>query len=159
MRKVIYFLLVVLAVVAVIRVVYEYRLHKEEIAAVAKFEKRQLEVTKKGAPAVQKVANVDEIEKIFYPSLNNCTPVNLADEDGTNFVIYGREGDNCSFEKYSISYSVQCSVPMDVAKKYAESGRLLKTYVDEVNNNEEYCKIVFEGTDTNKKEKKAAKKK
>lgn len=145
MKKVIYVLLGVLVIVGIIRVVYEYRFHKEELDAVARFERRQFDVKLKGAPAVQKLAAIQEVEKAFYPKLTTCTPVNIASEDGTNYVIFGKDGNKCSFEKYSVSYCLSCLVPMDVAKKYAISGGSTKEYVDEINNNPEYCKLSFEG--------------
>ena len=99
MRKIIYALLVLLAIVAVSRVIYEYRNHGQEIAANNKFKKHQLSIRQKGAPKVQILDDIQAIEKIFYPALATCTPINLADSEGVNYVIYGEEGNKCSFEK------------------------------------------------------------
>lgn len=145
MKKVIYALLVVLAVVAVIRVMYEYHYNKEEIVSNARFEKRQISVRKNGAPKVDMQQSIQDIEKIFYTDLSTCTKTNIADEEGTNYVIYGDKDGKCSFEKYHPSYSVQCVVPMNVAKEYAISGLTSKDYVNEINNNPEYCQIIYNG--------------
>ena len=146
MRKVIYILLGVLIIVGIIRIVYEYGLHKEEINRKIKFEKRQREVTKNGAPSVQMLANLKEIENIFYPALSACNPINLATEDGTNYVIFGKNNNKCSFEKYQLSYLIRCNVSFDIVKKYAESGKAGTDYVNDINNDSKYCQILYEGT-------------
>ena len=154
MRKIIYALLVLLAIVAVSRVIYEYRNHGQEIAANTKFKKHQMAIRQKGAPKVQMLDDIKAIEKIFYPALATCTPTNLADNEGVNYVIYGEEGNKCSFEKYDYSYSLKCNVPMKVAEQYAISGQTSKKYIDEVNNNDQYCQLDFD-----RKKKKTKKKK
>ncbi len=154
MRKVIYVLLSVLVVVGIIRIVYEYRLNKETLMKKAEFEKRQIDISSKGAPLVEKVKTAEEVDRIFYSKLTTCIPANLATEDGINFVIYGKKGNYCSFEKLSLSYNIICNVPMDVAKKYAISGQSSREYIDEINNNPKYCTISFEGFKTEREEKK-----
>ena len=153
MRKVIYILLGVLVIVGITRAVYEYHYNKEKIDMSARFEKRQLDLKLKGAPAVQKLLSIKEVEKVFYPELATCTPVNLAVSDGTNYVIFGKDGNKCSFEKYSISFCLRCKVPMNVAKQYAISGQSSKAYIDEINNNKEYCQFSYEGPEPKAKKK------
>lgn len=97
MKKIHYILLIILVIVGLVRLVYEYRAHKDELFAAAKFESRQRDVTKKGAPKVQIVNSVAEVERIFNNNLASCTPVNIATEDNTNYVIYGKDGGKCSF--------------------------------------------------------------
>lgn len=144
MKKVIYVLLIVLVIVGFIRVFYEFQNQKTEAISKKNFEKRQELITNYGAPSVQMVANDNELKTLFYPNLETCTPINLADESGTNYVVFGKQNNNkCAFELYNISFSIQCIVPMDVAKKYAESGKGATGYIDEVNNNKEYCKLIY----------------
>ena len=65
MKKIHYILLIILVIVGLVRLVYEYRAHKDELFAAAKFESRQRDVTKKGAPKVQIVNSVAEVERIL----------------------------------------------------------------------------------------------
>ena len=153
MRKVIYILLGVLVIVGITRAVYEYHYNKEKFDTAARFEKRQFNLKLKGAPPVQRLASIKDVEKVFYPELATCTPVNLAANDDTNYVILGKDGNKCSFEKYSVSYCLRCKVPMSVAKQYAISGQSSKAYIDEINNNKEYCQFSYEGTDPKAKKK------
>ena len=145
MKNVIYVLLAILVVVGITRAVYEYQLHKEELAAHARFMERQKDVDFKGGPKVQMVEDTTQLAKEFYPNLASCTPVNVSTEDNTNYVVYGRDGNKCSFEKFSISYRLECKVPMDVAKKYAISGESNPVFMNDVNNDPKYCKIVYAG--------------
>lgn len=157
MKKIHYILLIILAIVAIVRVFYEYNVHKDELAATQRFESRQKAVTKKGAPKVQMVNSVNEIEKIFNDNLPSCTPINVATEDNTNYVIYGMDGDKCSFEKYSNSLCLQCLVSKDVAEKYSRAWIGFDSFVNEVNNDPKYCKIITPEQD--KKDKKDKKNK
>lgn len=152
MKKIHYILLIILVIVGLVRLVYEYRAHKDELFAAAKFESRQRDVTKKGAPKVQIVNSVAEVERIFNNNLASCTPVNIATEDKTNYVIYGKDGGKCSFEKYSPSLCLQCLVPSDVAEKYSRAWIGFDSFVNEVNNNPNYCKIIT--SEQNKQSKK-----
>ena len=142
MKKIHYILLILLAIIAVIRVVYEYRIHQEELIAAIQFETRQKAVTGKGGPKVQMAADISEMEKIFNNNLPSCTPVNIALKDNTNYVIYGKEGTKCSFEKYTTLLCIQCLLPQDVADKYSRTSGDVDSYIDDVNNDKDYCKIV-----------------
>lgn len=158
MKKIHYILLIILVLVGIIRVVYEYRAHKEEITILARYESRQKEVMKKGAPQAEFAANIAEMEKIFNKNLPSCTPVNVVLEDKTdNYVIFGKDGAKCSFEKYTPIMSIQCLVPQDVAEKYSLAWNGIDSYINEVNNNKTYCKMVT--SDKNKLVKKKNKEK
>lgn len=155
MKKIIYVLICILIIVGILRIVYEYNTKKEERAAKKRFELRQQEVKRKGGPAVQMMGDTDEIEKIFYPNLATCSRVNLATEDNVNYVIYGMDKDKCVFEKFSQVYCLHCETPMKVTKKYSQSGlQTTGTYINEINNNTEYCKISIDNLEKPKEENK-----
>ena len=143
MKKIIYVLLLVLIIVGLVRVFYEFKNHEYEVITKNNFEKRQKLITKYGAPKVQMVSNNTELNTLFYTKLETCNPVNLADESGTNYVIFGKQDSKCAFELYNTTFSIQCIVPLDIAKKYSEAGKTSTAYIDEVNNNSEYCKLVY----------------
>ena len=153
MKKVIIVLLFLLVITGIIRAVYEYKAHKEERAAAVRFDARQKAVKQRGGVRVQMMSDASEMEKIFYQKLKTCFPENLATEDNTNYVIYGIQNDKCVFEKFVHVFCLHCEVPMAVAKKYSESGLLTADYVNEVNNNPQYCNIVLENPDKPKDEK------
>ena len=152
MKKVISVLICILIIVGIIRIVYEHNTKKEERVAKERFELRQQEVKQKGAPAVQIFNDTGEMEKIFYPNLATCSRVNLATEDNVNYVIYGMDKDKCVFEKFSQAYCLHCETPVKVTKKYSQSGlQAAGTYINEINNNPEYCKISIDNLEKPKK--------
>ena len=104
MKKIHYILLIIPVIVGLVRLVYEYRAHKDELFAAAKFESRQRDVTKKGAPKVQIVNSVAEVERIFNNNLASCTPVNIATEDNTNYVYTVKTEENALLKNIHLLY-------------------------------------------------------
>ena len=145
MRKFQYVLLIILAIVAVMRVVYEFQQSSAERKQVAKFEQRQKEIRKKGALKVVMLNNTTELDSKFNSHLQTCEAVNYALSDGTNFVIYGNEGTFCNFEKYNPPVCLECKLPMNIAERYALASGGIDSFINEVNNDKKYCNIV--GTD------------
>ena len=76
MRKFPYVLLIILAIVAVMRVVYEFQQNSAERKQVAKFEQRQKEIRKKGALKVVMLNNTTELDSKFNSHLQTCEAVN-----------------------------------------------------------------------------------
>ena len=129
--------------VGLVCIFYAFQNQQRELISKSNFESRQKLIINNGAPKVQMVASYDELKSLFYNNLQACNPINLADASGINYVIFGKQNDKCAFELYGVFFSIKCIVPMDIAKKYADAGKSASSYIDEVNNNEEYCKLTY----------------
>ena len=100
----------------------------------------------------------------FYKSLKNCTKgdfplggttLNYAGSNydvKMNYYIYGIENNKCHFREVLGAQDMNCYLPMDMTKKYADEG--IKTlqasitkgmgyskYINQISNDTNYCKF------------------
>lgn len=141
MKKYHYYLLVLLAIVTIIRVVYEFNNQSDVKKITKQIEARQKVVHQKGAIKAEILKDSSELDSKFNEKLRNCEPVNLVLKDDTNYVIYGLKNGVCHFEKYKTSFNLSCGLPLDILEKYATSAGGVDSFVNEIDNDKKYCSI------------------
>lgn len=106
--------------------------------------------------AIAKVYDkADQLDLAFYTSLQSCTKGDFQSRYTYGWHIYGEKNGKCSIEQTSSMYNMKCSLPMDVAKKYAqENMNMYKTakekgfapgsdYVNKIINDKNYCSRTY----------------
>ena len=117
----------------------------------------EINVLKDNAP---EIVNYEDIDKMFYTSLQNCEPINVLAKPGhIGYVIEGIIDNKCVFKERQVGFmDTICSLPMDMTEKYAEEGLNISKQIDElraqnksgfvdasqyindINNDKNYCK-------------------
>lgn len=101
-----------------------------------------------------------KVQMAYYNSIKTCSAgtFNLPSIEmfGQNIdfrlIVYGKKNGKCIIREQMGGSDTRCSLPMDVARKYADENiRTLETsmrqgsaysaYVNQVHNNENYCKF------------------